>query len=413
MVAEIITIGDELLMGLTVDTNSAWMGQFLTARGFKTNRIVTISDKREEIIDAIDTAMLRADLVLVTGGLGPTSDDITKGTLAEYFNSKLVKNEEVFLFIEKLLGMRGLEMNQNNKDQSLVPENCKVLSNRKGTAPGMLFEKNGKVLVSMPGVPYEMKDIMENQIDKYIKYNFNKDTIAFKITMVYGTFEAKLAEILEPFEAQLPSNISLAYLPTDGIIKLRLTASGSDEIIIENQLNKQLEVLAEYIPEYIYGYNGELLEESVGKLLKRQNNTLSLAESCTGGTISRMITSIPGSSEYFLGGLVAYHNDIKTDKLNVPAAIIEKHGAVSKETALAMAEGARLSFNSTYSVSVTGIAGPGGGTEDKPVGTVWIAVSSKDKSKADLFTFGNVREHNMRRASLAALNMLREFILDI
>jgi len=412
MLAEIITIGDELLMGLTVDTNSAWMGQFLTSFGFKIHQQTTISDNREDILAAINNSINRVDLVLVTGGLGPTSDDITKETIAEYFDSKLIKNEFVYSYIEEILNLRGLEMNDNNRRQAMVPDICTVLPNGKGTAPGMLFEKEGSVLISMPGVPYEMKDIMENHVAPYIKNNFNKEIIRYRLIMVYGTFEAKLAEVLEPFEDQLPSNISLAYLPTAGIIKLRLTATGNKESDLDKALDRQIELLQEAIPDSIYGYDGEMLEETVGKLLVSADATVSLAESCTGGAVSHMLSSVPGSSSYLRGSVVAYHNDIKINELNVARETIETYGAVSKETALSMAEGIRKKYNTTFAVSVTGVAGPDGGTAEKPVGTTWIAVSSKDKTIALKKSFGTKREHNVRRSSLAALDMLRRVIIE-
>ncbi|MEE4116383.1 MAG: competence/damage-inducible protein A [Marinilabiliaceae bacterium] len=411
MQAEIITIGDELLMGLTVDTNSAWMGQFLTAHGFNVYQITSVSDNAIQIRDALDMATKRSDLVLVTGGLGPTSDDITKETLAGYFNMELEINTDILESIRKLLDARGLEMNENNRMQAKVPAGCLVLPNGRGTAPGMLFRKGKTIVISMPGVPYEMKDIMENQVGPYIKKNFNKDIIKYSIVMVYGTFEAKLAEILEPFEEQLPANVSLAYLPTQGIIKLRLTAKGKDETILDKLLKDQVRLLEESIPEFIYGYDGELLEEVTGKLLRQQNETCSVAESCTGGNISHMLTAVPGSSDYFRGGVVAYHNDIKTEELGVDPELIIRHGAVSREVAVAMAEGIRKKFNSDYAISTTGIAGPGGGSEEKPVGTVWIGISSASGSAAIKRSFGTERQNNIRRSSLAALDMLRRAIL--
>jgi nicotinamide-nucleotide amidase len=411
MQAEIITIGDELLIGMTVDTNSAWMGQELTNIGIKVYQVTSISDNREHILEAIDQAMSRSDLVLVTGGLGPTSDDITKETIAEYFDNELVVSDDALRSIKKLISARGLEMNENNRKQALVPAGCEVLPNAKGTAPGMLFHKEDKILVSMPGVPYEMKDIMNTSLIPYLKNNFSKNIITYRLIMIYGTFEAKLSEILEPFENQLPESITLAYLPTAGIIKLRLTGRGSDKSMVDNQLNEQVEKLKSIIPEYIYGFDGELLEECVGKLLLASDKTLSIAESCTGGSISRMIIGVPGSSAYMMGAIVAYNNSIKSNELNVSSELIDKMGAVSKDVAIAMAEGIRRKFASDYSVATTGIAGPDGGTEVKPVGTVWVAVSSKNRSLAMKFNFGNIREHNIRRSSLVALNMLRTLII--
>lgn len=411
MQAEIITIGDELLIGMTIDTNSAWMGQELTNLGIKVYQITSISDNKDHILEAIDLAMNRSDIVLVTGGLGPTGDDITKETLADYFDSDLIVNNTVMEYIQNLLSVRGLEMNENNRRQAMVPSACEILPNGRGTAPGMLFKKDKKILVAMPGVPYEMKDIMTNQLLPYLNNNFSKEVITYRLVMVYGTFEAKLAEILEPFEKQLPENITLAYLPTSGIIKLRLTARGENESVLSRQIEQQIELLQKMIPEFIYGYDGELLEQCIGRLLKVSNKTIAIAESCTGGNITSMITAVPGSSAYLIGSIVAYHNDIKTSELNVLPDIIDDKGAVSREVAISMAEGIRKRFSSDYSVSTTGIAGPDGGTKEKPVGTVWVAVSSESGSIALKFNLGTIREHNIRRASLAALNMLRKQII--
>lgn len=412
MQAEIITIGDELLIGMTLDTNSAWIGQELTNLGINVYQITSISDNKEHILQAIDSAMNRSDIVLVTGGLGPTSDDITKETIADYFGSDLIVSESALEYINRLLSVRGLEMNENNRKQAMVPEKCEVLPNNRGTAPGMLFKKNTKILVSMPGVPYEMKDIMARHVLPYLNNNFSNGVIKYRLVMVYGTFEAKLAEILEPFEKQLPDNISLAYLPTSGIIKLRLTARGNNESVLKNQIERQIELLQQTIPEFIYGYDGELPEQSLGSLLRENNKTISIAESCTGGNVSRMITGVPGSSAYLIGSVVAYHNEIKIRELNVAADSIHLNGAVSREVALQMAEGIRKRFYSNFSVSITGIAGPDGGSKDKPVGTVWIAACSESQSVAQKFSFGSSREQNIRRASLAAINMLRKLIIS-
>ncbi|MEZ5000206.1 MAG: competence/damage-inducible protein A [Bacteroidales bacterium] len=412
MQAEIITIGDELLIGMTVDTNSAWIATELTGIGFKVYQITSISDSKEHILNALDEALSRSELVLVTGGLGPTSDDITKETIAEYFDSRLVTNKQVLDNISGFLKNRGLEMNDNNRRQALVPEKCTVLPNKAGTAPGMLFERDGHIMVSMPGVPYEMKHIMEQQVIPYVKNYFKREAISYRLVMTYGTFEAKLAEILEEFEKELPGDIKLAYLPTAGIIKLRLTATAPTENEALKKIDFQIDKLEKIIPEFIYGYDGITLEESTGQLLKKNGLTVSLAESCTGGNISRMVTSVPGSSGYFTGSVVAYDNKIKISELGVSEKVIEKYGAVSEQVAAMMAEGIRQRFGTEYGLATTGVAGPGGGTDDKPVGTVWIAVSSEKGIMARKFNTGQQRETNIRRSSLAALNMLRLQIMD-
>jgi nicotinamide-nucleotide amidase len=413
MQAEIITIGDELLLGMTIDTNSAFIATILTEAGFKIYQITSISDNREHILKAIDEAFTRSDFVLVTGGLGPTSDDITKETIATYFNSDLVTDDATLNTISALLRSRGLEMNENNRKQALVPDRCKVLSNERGTAPGMLFERDGHSLVLMPGVPYEMRYIMETHIVPYIKNHFRKEAIVYRTIMTYGTFEAKLAEILEPFEEELPGDVRLAYLPTSGIIKLRLTAGGDTREAALQKINGQISKLQGIIPQYIYGYDGITLEEAVGELLESKSLSLGIAESCTGGRISGMITSVPGSSAYFRGAVIAYDNSVKISELGVDSLLLKEKGAVSEPVAAAMAEGVRNMLGTDFAVATTGIAGPGGGSPDKPVGTVWIAVASAAGTVTGKYGFGMNRETNIRRASLASLNMLREQIINV
>ncbi len=412
MNAEIITIGDELLIGMTIDTNSAWMGTELTNIGFNVYQITSISDNKEHILKAIDESFSRSELVLVTGGLGPTSDDITKETIAEYFDAELVMDKEIYSNIEKMLRVRGLEMNENNRRQALVPDKCLVLQNSRGTAPGMLFERSGHILVSMPGVPYEMKHIMENHVIPYIKNYFNREAIVYRLIMTYGTFEARLAEILSEFEAELPPNLSIAYLPTAGVIKLRITAMGNDEKTLYAEIDRQIDKLNLIIPQYIFGHDGDTLESVIGDQLKKSRKSVSTAESCTGGNVARMITSVPGSSAYFTGSVIAYDNRIKIDELKVDRKAIDTDGAVSEIVAKQMADGIRKKFRTDYGIATTGIAGPDGGSDEKPVGTVWIAISSAKGIMAVKYQFGPTRNNNIRRSSLAALNMLREQIIN-
>ena len=413
MQAEIITIGDELLIGMTVDTNSSWMAVELTSIGFRVHQITSVSDNKEHIIKAIDESMGRSELVLVTGGLGPTSDDITKQTIAGYFDSDLVLNDDVLGKITAMLTARGLEMNENNRRQALVPDKCTVLENSRGTAPGMLFARNGHLLVSMPGVPYEMKYIMETHVIPYAKEYFKRGAIVYRLVMTYGTFEAKLAEILTDFEAALPPEVSLAYLPTAGIIKLRITARAETDHAAREMVNIQVSRLRSIIPQFIYGYDGVMLEEAIGILLREKGMTISTAESCTGGNIARMITSVPGSSQYFRGSIVAYDNSVKISELSVTDEMLLAHGAVSEQVAQQMAMAIRQKFNTDLGVSVTGIAGPGGGTDDKPVGTVWIAVSNRNRTIARRYVFAGHRDANIRRSSLAALGLLRDQIISM
>lgn len=409
---EIITIGDEILIGQTVDTNSAWMGNELNMMGIRINRITSVSDNKDEIISSLDEALSRVEVVLMTGGLGPTSDDITKETLAGYFGGKLVMDNEVLENVNDRLRRRNLQMNENNRRQAMVPDNCKVLRNLTGTAPGMLFEKNGKIVVSMPGVPHEMKHIMKEHVLPLLAVRLPGGVIVHKNIMTYGVAEAILAERLEAFENELPGEIRLAYLPAYGVIKLRLTAAGSDEKKIRESIKEQVAKLYEIITDVIYGEDEVMLEEVVGKLLNDNNLTVSTAESCTGGKIASLITSVPGSSGWFRGSVVAYDNSIKTEVLGVSKETLRIYGAVSAETAGEMARGARRLMGTDYAVAVTGIAGPTGGTADKPVGTVWIAIDSERGLLTEKQIFTDNRQINISRSSYGALNLLRKQIVS-
>ena len=412
MKAAIITIGDELLIGQTIDTNSAWIGAELSKSGFDVYRITSVHDLKEDILYVLNEAAGKANVVLITGGLGPTSDDITKQTLCEFFNTHLVLNQEVLGMIEEMMRQRNFPMNENNRRQAEVPETCRILKNATGTAPGMWFEKEGTIYISMPGVPHEMKYLMTEFVLPELNKRFTSQVIIHRNIMTYGTFEAKLAEILTPFESRLPGNIRLAYLPASGVIKLRLTGTGSDYNSLSNLITEQVKKLYETIPEFIYGENEESLEMVIGKLLKAKNKNVSTAESCTGGEIAHMLTSVPGSSIYYKGSVVAYSNSVKTQLLGVHDFILNKHGAVSEQTVKEMAAGSRNLFKTDFAVATSGIAGPDGGTEAKPVGTVWIAVSSEKEIVCEKRVFGNDRITNIKRFSLAALNLLRKQIIN-
>ena len=412
MKAAIITIGDELLIGQTVDTNSAWIGAELSKSGFDVFRIITIHDRRDDIIHALDEAGKEADVVLITGGLGPTSDDITKQTLAAYFNTRLVTNNEVLSMIEEMMGRRNFAMNENNRRQAEVPESCRVLKNAAGTAPGMWFEKDGTIYISMPGVPNEMKYIMTEHVLPDLNKRFTSQVIIHRNIMTYGTFEARLAEILTSFEGGLPDAVKLAYLPSSGVIKLRLTGTGADFESVNNIIKEQVNNLYRIIPGLIYGENEESLEMVVGKLLTSKNQNLSTAESCTGGEIAHLITSVSGSSNYYKGSIIAYDNTVKMNQLGVKAETIMSYGAVSEAVVREMAEGARKLFNTGYAIATSGIAGPDGGTDEKPVGTLWMAVASEKGTVAEKRIFGNDRIANIKRFSLAALNLLRLQIIS-
>ena len=411
MKAEIITIGDELLIGQTIDTNSAWMGAELSLAGFDVHKKTTIHDNRSDILKVLSEISGIPDVVLITGGLGPTSDDITKQTLCEFFNTKLVLDEEVLDMIGKMMLRRNFPMNENNRRQAEVPESCMVLTNAAGTAPGMWFEKDDTIFISMPGVPVEMKYIMNQHVLPALKKRFTSQVIIHRNVMTYGAPEARLAEILTGFEAALPGHIKLAYLPSSGIIKLRLTGSGTDHKSVSDSVEIQVNKLYTIIPDLIYGENEESLEMVIGKLLREKKKTLCTSESCTGGNIAHLITCIPGSSDYFVGSVIAYSNSVKTQLLGIDERIIEKEGAVSEPVIRAMAEGAKRILKTDYCVATSGIAGPGGGTPEKPVGTIWIAVASGSGTVAEKHIFGTDRIANITRFSLVALNMLRKQII--
>lgn len=410
MYAEIITIGDELLIGQTINSNAAWMGQELNKIGIDVYQVSTISDDKNHIVDALKDALKRTELVLITGGLGPTRDDITKYTLAEYFNSPLVRNENVYTQVEKMLKKRSIPMNDLNRKQAEVPEKARIFINYAGTAPAMWFELEGKVVIAMPGVPYEMKELMTKQIFPSISQHFKTPVIIHRTILTYGTFEAKLAEILTDFEEQLPSEIKLAYLPTEGVIKLRLSGRGAREEKIVKMIDGEIEKLYKIIPGYIFGEQDDSLEKIIGVLLKKKGETLSTAESCTGGLIAHRITAVPGSSDYFIGSVIAYSNLIKEKHLGVDPGSIDEFGAVSRQVVEQMAQGVRERFSTGYSIATSGIAGPAGGTAEKPVGTVWIAVADKKGIYSRKYTFGNNRLRNIRRSTLAGLNLLRQYI---
>lgn len=408
MLAEIITIGDELLIGQTIDTNGSWIGEKLNSIGLQVSHITSIQDKREQILNALKLASERSNLVIVTGGLGPTNDDITKHTLCEYFESDLTLNTDILKKIEDYFKSKNLEMLKVNKDQALLPHNCLVLENIRGTASGMWFEKKGVVYISLPGVPYEMKGIMnENGLSRIIE-RFSKGKVVNKTVKTHGLGESYLAEIIKKWEQDLvEDNVSLAYLPSPGIVKLRLTAIGENEQLLLDKIENYIDQLIQLIPDYIFGFENDSLESVVGDLLRNKQQTLSLAESCTGGNISKMITSVSGCSDYYKGSVIAYSNEIKQRMLLVENEKIEFYGAVSREVVEQMALGLTKKFNTDYGLATSGIAGPTGGTKEKPVGTVWIAVANAEKVISKKFNFGNSRERNITISSLAALNMLR------
>lgn len=408
---EIITIGDEILIGQIVDTNSAWMAVELNKAGFQLAQITSVHDEADHIKKALDEALLRADVVLMTGGLGPTKDDITKQTLCEYFGTKLVFNPDVLENIQQIYHTRQSVMNELTKSQAMVPENCTVIQNRAGSAPITWFEKEGKVIVSMPGVPLEMKKVMSEEIIPRLQKYFKTPAIIHKTVQVYGIPESQLALRLTEWENALPEYLHLAYLPNFGIVKLRLSGAGQDEYKLEEAINLQIETLKSILGESIFAYEDKPVEKIIYEKLKISGLTVSTAESCTGGNIAHRLTLIPGISDCFKGSVVAYHNELKINALGVSARDIEQYGAVSSQVATQMAEGARKVMQTDLAVATTGIAGPTGGTDEKPVGTIWISVSSPERTITRSFNFGQfARENFIERSTMAALMMLNEMI---
>ena len=377
MFAEIITIGDELLIGQVVDTNSAWIGHELNNVGVEVLRVTSVRDRQNEIVDALESAMKRVDLVIVTGGLGPTKDDITKKVLCDYFNTKLIFNDAVYANIKRILGNR-ISMNDLNKSQAMVPEKCTVINNRVGTAPVCWFEANNKILVSLPGVPQEMTTVMSEEILPRLKNIASLGNIIHRTFLVKNLPESILAEKIASWEGQLPDSIKLAYLPKLGIVLLRLTARGTDENVLSDLLNEESLKLKSILGKDLLIDSDSPLEIILGDKLKNLGLSIATAESCTGGSIAARITSIPGCSEYYKGGIVAYSNQVKIDLLEVSPAILSARGAVSEETVIAMAKGAMKIVYVACAIEKSGIAGPEGGTVDKPVGTIWIADCYKE-----------------------------------
>jgi nicotinamide-nucleotide amidase len=407
MNAEIITIGEELLIGQVIDTNSAWIAEQLNMAGIKVVQITSIADDHHAILKTLKEATGRAEIILMTGGLGPTRDDITKQALCEYFDSHLVFNQQAYENVERLFRMRGLPVTPLNRRQAEVPAACVPLPNPEGTAPGMWFERDGKYIVSMPGVPFEMRAMLINHVlPRFAKYT-SAHFILHKTILTHGVGESLLAKKIEQWENDLPENIRLAYLPQPGIVRLRLTAIGNEKPLLEKQLNELDAKLNQIIPELVFGYDNDTMEEVVGRYLKNQGKTVATAESCTGGYIAHLITGVPGSSVYFKGSVVAYANELKENHLGVNPAAIAEHGAVSEVVVRQMADGVRLKMGTDYALAVSGIAGPDGGTEEKPVGTTWIALSSKEQTITQKFLFGEHRGRNIRKAALQALDMLR------
>jgi nicotinamide-nucleotide amidase len=412
--ASIITIGDELLIGQTIDTNSAWMAQELNKIGVWVRRRVAVGDVWDDIWNALDAESKDSDIILITGGLGPTADDITKPLLCKYFGGKLVINEEVLEHVKYLFAKvyrRPGPMLERNLKQAEVPDTCTVLHNARGPAPGMWFEKDGKIFASMPGVPHEMKGLMTNEVLPRIPGYFKLPFIIHRTAFTMGTGESMIAEKIKDFETSLPEHIKLAYLPGYGMVKLRLTTKGDDKEKMEKELNEKFSVLKELVSEWLVSDEDENLALVVQKILKEKNKTIGTAESCTGGHIAHLITSNAGSSVSFKGSIISYANDVKERLLGVTDKTLRSVGAVSEETVIQMVKGAVEKLQVDFAVATSGIMGPDGGSEEKPVGTVWIAAGNKEKVETAKLAFRFDRERNIEMTAHAALNFLRKFIL--
>jgi nicotinamide-nucleotide amidase len=419
MNAELLTIGNEILIGQIINTNAVWMAQQLNMIGVSVIHMSSVADERSAILKAFDDASQRADIVLITGGLGPTKDDITKKTFCDYFETDLIQDEKVLKDVTEFFAKRNKEVTDINKKQALVPKGCLVMRNNNGTAPGMWMEKNKTIFMSMPGVPYEMQMMMTLGVIPEIKKRFTLPFIYHKTILTQGIGESVLSELISDWEDSLTEKeIGLAYLPSPGMVRLRLSSKGLNEAELIQKIETEVENVKPLIEKYIYGYeeygkDQPKIEEILGKLLLEKNLTLGLAESCTGGYISHLITSVAGSSAYYNGCIVPYHNEFKQALLKVDPSIFEKHGAVSEACVRAMVKETLTVFKSDVAIAVSGIAGPAGGTADKPVGTTWIAVAYHDMMIAKCFVFGDDRQRNIHMTASTAMNMLRKLILKI
>jgi nicotinamide-nucleotide amidase len=410
--AEIITIGDEILYGQILDTNTQWISLELDKIGIKTVRKSSVGDQRDEIVQILQEAQKRADIVFITGGLGPTKDDLTKKILADFFNCPLAYHPEALQDVTDFFAKRGRELSDINRDQALLPTKCTFIPNKQGTAPAMWFNEQDTIWVSMPGVPFEMKAIMETEVLPRITPHFKLPVIVHQIRKVVGIGESYLSDLIQDWELQLPSHLKLAYLPSLGIVKLRLTGFGQDKVQLHADIEAEFEKVMPLIKSYIFGREKDELASVVGQLLVDQQATLAVAESCTGGYLAHQFTQHAGSSAYFQGGIISYANEVKVKQLGVSQDILYTEGAVSDTCVMAMATGARKNLGTTYALATSGIAGPDGGTDEKPVGTIWIALAHPNGVIARKLTQGGTRIQNIHLSSLTAINLLRRYLLN-
>ncbi len=412
MQATIITIGDEILIGQIVDTNAVFISHHLNQIGVVVRERLSIGDEREAMLQALGRAMRQSEVVIVTGGLGPTKDDITKKTLAELFASEMYYNEEVARHVEHLLSLRGVAFNDLNRGQAMVPRCCEVLFNDHGTAPGMWFSHEGGVVISLPGVPFEMEHLMLEQVLPRLKERFSLRAIVHRTLITAGLAESILAERIEKWEEALPPYLKLAYLPNPGRVRLRLSAYEVEGDRVEREIEARFEELRALIPDYVIGYEGASVEQLVHDELTARGKRLAIAESCTGGAIAATFTAMAGASAYLQGGVVAYQNEVKEQLLGVEHECLVMHGAVSEEVVSGMAEGVRRRLGADYGLATSGIAGPAGGSAEKPVGTVWMAVATPDKVVARRYHCGTDRGQIIRRATAHAIQLLREVLAE-
>jgi nicotinamide-nucleotide amidase len=411
--AAIITIGDELLIGQVVDTNSAWIAQELNKNGIWLKQRLAVGDNKQDIIHALEESGRQASIIIITGGLGPTADDITKPVLCDYFGGKMIVDEKVLAHVKHLFEhVFRRPMIERNLKQAEVPDVCTVLHNDRGTAPGMWFEKEGKIYVSLPGVPHEMKGLMTNEVLPRLRTAFTRPFIEHRTLLTAGVGESFLAETIKDWEALLPEHMKLAYLPNYGMVRLRITASGANKEQLDAELDEQFDRLQVQVKEWMVINEDISLPVAVGRLLQSTNKTMATAESCTGGYIAHLITANPGASAWYKGSVVSYANEVKTHLLHVAPATLERVGAVSEDVVKEMVAGAMAELDTDYALAVSGIMGPDGGTPEKPVGTVWVAAGNRQKTVTRQFLFRFDRQRNIDMTAYNALNVLRKFIAE-
>ena len=411
--ASIITIGDELLIGQVIDTNSSWIAQELNKIGVAVKRRVAVGDSKEDIITILNEESNYSEVILMTGGLGPTSDDITKNVLCDYFGGKMIVNEKALANVKYLFEkVFKRPVSHVNLLQAEVPDVCEVIQNKRGSAPGMIFHKGETIFISMPGVPYEMKGMMEDAVIPLLKEKFELPIIVHRTMLTAGIGESALAEIIKDFEDSLPSEIKLAYLPTYGMVRLRLSTTGFNKHVVEKNIDKYFDELKLLAKDYVVTDVDDAMPVVIGKLLKEKGKTVSTAESCTGGYIAHLLTLVPGSSKYYEGSIVSYSYNVKETLLGVSENTLNTSGAVSEQTVKEMLNGLLNKLNTDYGIAVSGIMGPDGGTDEKPVGTVWMAVGNKENQQTQKINLRFNRERNIEVTGMMALNFLRKFILN-